>query len=129
MPFAKGKYAKAISDRSGMEFKYSEMVKEWNGSLVHVSEYESKHPQLDPKHHTADPIALINPRPLHKSGILVSLEPKDWPGQFSVVFYKTTNSKGQTIYVPSQQTPVSPNDVHNSRLVRANVGKVTIVTS
>ena len=46
---ATGKYAKAISDRSGMEFPYSEMVREWNGSLVHISEYESKQPQLEPK--------------------------------------------------------------------------------
>ena len=45
MAYAKGKYAKAISDRSGMEFPYTEMVKEWNGSFVHRSEYESKHPQ------------------------------------------------------------------------------------
>ena len=29
---------KAISDRSGMEFPYKEMVKEWNGSFVHKSE-------------------------------------------------------------------------------------------
>ena len=35
MAFAKGKYAKAISDRSGMEFPYREMMKEWNGMLVH----------------------------------------------------------------------------------------------
>jgi hypothetical protein len=46
MAYAKGKYAKAISDRSGMEFPYAEMVKEWNGSFVHRSEYESKHPQI-----------------------------------------------------------------------------------
>ena len=31
-----GKYAKFISDRSGMEFPYKEMVKEWNGSRVHI---------------------------------------------------------------------------------------------
>ena len=49
MAFAKGKYAKAISDRSGMEFPYREMMKEWNGMLVHRSEYESKHPQLEPR--------------------------------------------------------------------------------
>jgi hypothetical protein len=47
MAFAKGKYAKAISDRSGMEFPYREMVKEWNGHFVHKSEYEAKHPQLE----------------------------------------------------------------------------------
>ena len=42
--YATGKYARAISDRSGMEFPYKEMVKEWNGSRVHVSEFEAKHP-------------------------------------------------------------------------------------
>ena len=46
MAIARGKYAKAISDRSGMEFPYSEMVKEWNGMLVHKSEFEPKHPQI-----------------------------------------------------------------------------------
>ncbi len=35
MAQARGKYAKAISDRSGMEFPYNEMVREWNGYLVH----------------------------------------------------------------------------------------------
>ena len=42
MAIARGKYAKAISDRSGMEFPYNEMVKEWNGHLVHKSEFEAK---------------------------------------------------------------------------------------
>ena len=60
--YATGKYAKAISDRSGMEFPYREMLREWNGSLVHVSEYEPKQPQLEPKPHGADGIALLNTR-------------------------------------------------------------------
>ena len=60
--YATGKYAKAISDRSGMEFPYREMLREWNGSLVHVSEYEAKQPQLEPKPHGADGIALRNVR-------------------------------------------------------------------
>ena len=38
--YAVGKHAKAISDRSGMEFPYKEMVREWNGSFVHYTEYE-----------------------------------------------------------------------------------------
>ena len=59
---SRGKYARAISDRSGMEFPYNEMVKEWNGSLVHVSEFEPKHPQIRRKRVTADRIALQNPR-------------------------------------------------------------------
>ena len=63
MPFAKGKYAKAISDRSGMEFPYSEMVKEWNGMLVHQSEFESKHPQLEPRGFGAEAHGLANAKP------------------------------------------------------------------
>ena len=47
--YATGKYARAISDRSGMEFPYKEMVREWNGAFVHVSEFEPKQPQLEPK--------------------------------------------------------------------------------
>jgi hypothetical protein len=62
MSYASGKRSQAISDRSGQAFPYKEMVKEWNGSLVHISEYEPKHPQLDPPYHKADAIALKNPR-------------------------------------------------------------------
>ena len=61
--FASGKYAKAISDRSGMEFPYNEMVKEWNGSFVHRSEFEPKHPQLEPRAHFGDAQGLQNARP------------------------------------------------------------------
>jgi len=60
--YATGKYAKAISDRSGMEFPYKEMVREWNGAFVHVSEYEPKQPQLEPKAQSADGISLLNTR-------------------------------------------------------------------
>ena len=56
---SRAKYAKAISDRSGMEFPYNEMVKEWNGSFVHVSEYEAKHPQLQPKSSPTDGQGLV----------------------------------------------------------------------
>jgi hypothetical protein len=66
MAYARGKYAKAISDRSGMAFPYNEMVKEWNGSFVHRSEYESKHPQIRKKHIKGDAIALADARPRPK---------------------------------------------------------------
>jgi TPP-dependent 2-oxoacid decarboxylase len=60
--YATGKRSQAISDRSGMAFPYKEMVKEWNGSLVHISEFEPKHPQIRRRHNTADAIALQNSR-------------------------------------------------------------------
>ena len=61
--YATGKYARAISDRSGMEFPYKEMVREWNGSFVHISEFEPKQPQLEPKPMNGDSISLRNVRP------------------------------------------------------------------
>ena len=60
--FSSGKKAKAISDRSGMAFPYIEMLKEWNGSFVHQSEFESKHPQIELKTHKPDRQALQNAR-------------------------------------------------------------------
>ena len=65
--YASGKYALAISDRSGLRFPYTEMVREWNGSLVHTSEFEAKQPQLSPKPVGSDPQALYNPRPQPES--------------------------------------------------------------
>ena len=61
--FSTGKKSKAISDRSGMAFPYREMVKEWNGSFVHKSEFEAKHPQLFPKRFRGDAQGLQNARP------------------------------------------------------------------
>jgi len=60
--FSSGKRAKAISDRSGMAFPYTEMLKEWNGSFVHQSEFETKHPQIEMKVHKPDRQALQNAR-------------------------------------------------------------------
>ena len=73
--YATGKHSKAISDRSGMEFPYKEMVREWNGSFVHVSEFEAKHPQLEPKSHTADPQGLRTVRPARTEPVTQNLLP------------------------------------------------------
>jgi hypothetical protein len=66
MSYATGKYAKFISDRSGMEYPYKEMVVEWNGARVHKSEFEPKTPQDRPNKHAPDAIALQFPRPARK---------------------------------------------------------------
>ena len=46
-----------------MEFPYNEMVREWNGSLVHRSEFEAKHPQLELRAKHGDEQGLLNARP------------------------------------------------------------------
>ena len=61
--FAKGSRALAISDRSGAAFPYREMVKEWTGAWVHISEFEPKQPQLEPHPVGADPQGLMHARP------------------------------------------------------------------
>lgn len=63
MAYASGKFAIAISDRSGLQFPYTEMVREWTGAWVHTSEYEPKAPQLMPHEHSPDPQALDRARP------------------------------------------------------------------
>ena len=92
--YATGKYAKAISDRSGMEFPYNEMVKEWNGSFVHISEFEAKQPQLEPTRYTGDPQGLRNARPDRTEPATPNLLP---PNPFSL----TSGSSNVTVTEPN----------------------------
>ena len=101
--YATGKYAKAISDRSGMEFPYNEMVREWNGSFVHISEFEPKQPQLEPKPMNGDSISLRNVRPDRTETAVPNLLPVN---AFTITESSTTvsvnepnhgRSSGQTV--------------------------------
>ena len=95
-----GKYAKAISDRSGMEFPYNEMVKEWNGSFVHVSEFEAKQPQIEPTRYTGDPQGLMNARPDRTEPATQNLLPSN---PFSI----TASDQTITVKEPSHGRAVS----------------------
>ena len=77
MAYARGKYAQAISDRSGMAFPYNEMVREWNGMFVHKSEYENKQPQLEPRPHGGDAQGLQNIRSDRTENAVAQLLPHD----------------------------------------------------
>ena len=92
------KYSKAISDRSGMEFPYVEMVMEWNGSFVHKSEYEKKHPQLETTSNGRENQGLSNARP-DRTEFSTPLVLMDNPfttssSLTSVVVYMSPDSKG-----------------------------------
>jgi NAD-dependent SIR2 family protein deacetylase len=63
MAYASGKFAKAICDRCGFEYKLLELKKEWNGLKTCPECYEPKHPQLEPTPTVADAQALYEPRP------------------------------------------------------------------
>ena len=93
MAYAKGKYAIAISDRSGLQFPYNEMVKEWNGAWVHTSEYEPKAPQLMPHEHSPDPQALEHPRPARVAPATTQMLPPN-PFRF------TNGSTSVSVFAP-----------------------------
>ena len=75
--FASGRYAISISDRSGQQFPYNEMVREWTGAWVHSSEYEPKQPQISPKPVGADPQGLQRVRPGRTEPAVTQLLPNN----------------------------------------------------
>ena len=93
MAYATGKYAKFISDRSGQEFPYNEMVIEWNGSRVHKSEYEPKTAQDKPNKHSPDGEALQFARPARVENAVARLLPLN-PFRF------TASSSTVTVFEP-----------------------------
>mgnify|MGYP003141778699 CR=1 FL=1 len=93
MAYAKGKYALFISDRSGLQFPYTEMVTEWTGAKVHTSEFEPKAPQIQPQIHTPDAIPLLNPRPARIAPVTTQLLPPN-PFRF------TNGSTSVSVFAP-----------------------------
>jgi hypothetical protein len=126
--WATGKNSQAISDRSGMAFPYNEMVKEWNGSLVHVSEYEPKHPQIRRRRTVADAIALQNTRPQRfqqptdingiqadSGGASVGVANLTLPGDFAFI------NKGT-----SEMIPADPSLQNRQRQLSISIKSVTV---
>ena len=117
--FSQGKYALAISDRSGMAFPYNEMVREWNGALVHVSEYEPKQPQLDPKPTSADPQALQRARTARTEFPTEDFLPQD---------PITTTAADATVSISFPNGAMQANDFFRLRDIKSPVGGVAITT-
>ena len=129
--WATGKRSLSISDRSGMAFPYTEMVKEWNGSLVHYSEFEPKHPQIRRKRIVADAIALQNSRsqkfqqPTNINGVyadsggtMVGVADLTLPGDFAYI------TQGQSAMVPAD-----PSLQNRRRELLMNINSVTVEIS
>ena len=119
MAFAKGKHSKAISDRSGMEFPYNEMVKEWNGHFVHKSELETKHPQLELKSRSGDSQGLRDARPARTENEVAALLGNN---PFSIT------ASSQTITVTEINHGRSSSDTVRFRNVRGSPGGVSAST-
>ena len=118
--FAKGSKALAISDRSGAAFPYREMVKEWTGAIVHISEFEPKQPQLEPHPVGADPQALKNARPARVEFPVQDILP-DNP------FTTTGGSPTLSVSYPSNQINYGTTHVR-FQAVKSTVGGVAIST-
>jgi len=122
--FAKGKYALAISDRSGQAFPWREMVTEWNGAFVHVSEYEKKQPQLEPKPFVADPQGLEQARPARTEFPTEDFLPNN---PF------TTTSGSTTVAVAFENGAMQVNDIVRFRDIKdfdvGGVGQSTLQVS
>ena len=147
--WATGKRSQSISDRSGMAFPYQEMVKEWNGSLVHYSEYEPKQPQIRRRQAFADAIALQNTRPqrfqaatpmdqlnpifapndptmVNSGGATVAVANLTLPGMFAfgVQTYQTTSWWITTSI--STMVPEDPSLQNRRRQLGMGLGSVTV---
>ena len=69
--FATGKYALAICDRCGQQYKFSQLQQEWNGLKTCPECFETKHPQLERQKHAADAQSLQDARPARVEPLIV----------------------------------------------------------
>ena len=146
--FARGKQALAISDRSGMRFPYLEMVREWNGALVHYSEFEPKHPQIRRRHFTADAIALQNTRPqrfqqptdisninpqapqddtiVSSGGSMVGIANLSLPGQFAFQTQYIEVTRDGVTSILHSMIPQNPSLQNRRRQADLTLGNITV---
>ncbi len=130
--YASGKFAKRISDRSGMAFPYNEMVQEWNGSWVHVSEFEPKQPQLDPLPIVTDPQSLQYARSqIADSRVFVGQDGVT-VNEFQTLNMPVTNFYANGVsYASTQKSmmPLSVQQPNKPTQLNSGVGNVTVSTS
>ena len=130
--YASGKFAKRISDRSGMAFPYNEMVQEWTGIWVHISEYEPKQPQLEPLPIVTDPQSLQHARPqIANSRVFVGSDGTT-VNEFQTLDMPVTNYYANGVsYASTQKSmmPLSVQQPNKPTQLNSGVGNVTVSTS
>jgi len=107
--FAAGKYALAICDRCGQQYKFSQLQQEWNGLKTCPECWEPKHPQLDPRHHDADAQALEWTRPARKEPVTVYV-----------------GAPGDSAF---ESNGMQPSTESKKLIITTKVGNVTVSTS
>jgi|TARA_R100000781_G_scaffold70244_1_gene44133 hypothetical protein len=130
--YASGKFAKRISDRSGMAFPYNEMVQEWNGSWVHISEFEPKQPQLEPLPRVNDPQSLQHARAQRADSRVFVGQDGVTVNDFQTLNMSVTNIYANGVsYASTQKSmmPLSLQQPNKPTLLHSSAGNVTVSTS
>ena len=130
--YASGKFAKRISDRSGMAFPYNEMVQEWNGSWVHYSEFEPKQPQLEPLPIVTDPQSLQYARAQRADSRVFVGQDGVTVNDFQTLNMSVTNIYANGVaYASTQKSmmPLSLQRPNKPTLLHSSAGNVTVSTS
>ncbi len=117
--FAKGSRALAIFVRSGAACPYREMVQEWTGAWVHISEFEPKQPQLQPHPIGADPQGLQHARPARVEFAVQDILPNN----------PFTTNANTTLNVSFPSNQINEGETHvRFQAVKEAVGGVAIST-
>ena len=107
--FATGKYALAICDRCSQQYKFTQLQEEWNGLMTCPECFEPKHPQLDPRYHSADAQALPWTRTAREEPVTVFV-----------------NAPADSAFESDGMQPAKQS---RALIIGSSVGKVTVVIS
>ena len=126
--YVSGRFALRISDRDGMAYLYNEMVQEWTGAWVHISEYEPKSPLLNPTNHPTDAQSLEHAKPQIADATIEVGAVGVTPNFFQTLDETTTLSDGSVVTVKSMM-PLSIQQPSRITKMQSFLGNVTVSTS
>jgi hypothetical protein len=126
--YVSGRFALRISDRDGMAYPYNEMVQEWTGAWVHISEYEPKSPLLNPTNHPTDAQSLQHAKPQIADATIEVGAVGVTPNFFQTLDETTTLSDGSVVTVKSMM-PLSIQQPSRITKMQSFLGNVTVSTS
>ena len=126
--YVSGRFALRISDRDGMAYPYNEMVQEWTGAWVHISEYEPKSPLLNPTNHPTDAQSLQHAKPQISDATIKVGAVGVTPNSFQALDETTTLSDGSVVTVKSMM-PLNIQQPSKITKMQSFLGNVTVSTS
>lgn len=126
--YVSGRFALRISDRDGMAYPYNEMVQEWTGAWVHISEYEPKSPLLNPTNHPTDAQSLQHAKPQIADATIEVGVVGIAPNSFQTLNETTTLSDGSVVTVKSMM-PLNIQQPSKITKMQSFLGNVTVSTS